>query len=85
MSKQSSKLLADNPYRSLRIGLHDNRMLNLTPFFSPEWFTDAFIKLFGYPLFYFNSMWNRLFDRFFYSLLLIRSLVFIVRLLSTIF
>ena len=23
-------------------------MLNLTPFFSPDWFTDAFIKLFGY-------------------------------------
>ena len=24
-------------------------MFNLTPFFSPDWFTDAFIKLFGYP------------------------------------
>ena len=49
MSKQSSgKLLPGNPYRSLRIGLHDS-MLNLTPFFSPERFTDAFIKLFGYP------------------------------------
>ena len=24
-------------------------MLNLTPFFSPDWFTDYFIKLFGYP------------------------------------
>ena len=24
-------------------------MLNLTPFFSTEWFTDAFIKIFGYP------------------------------------
>ena len=24
-------------------------MLNLTPFFSPAWFTDSFIKLFGYP------------------------------------
>ena len=24
-------------------------MFNLTTFFSPDWFTDAFIKLFGYP------------------------------------
>ena len=24
-------------------------MLNLTPFFYPDWFTDAFIKIFGYP------------------------------------
>ena len=51
MSKQSSALLPDNPYRSLRIGLHDY-MLNLTPFSSPDWFTDAFNKLFVYPLVY---------------------------------
>ena len=50
MSKQSSELLPDNPYRSLRIGLRTyDYMLNLTPFFSPDWFTDAFIKFFGYP------------------------------------
>ena len=47
MNQQSSGSLSDNPYRSLRIGLHDY-MLNLTSFFAPDWFTDAFIKLFGY-------------------------------------
>ena len=48
MNQQSHNSFPSNPYRSLRIGLHDY-MLNLTPFFSPDWFTDAFIKLFGYP------------------------------------
>ena len=38
----------DNPYNTLRIGLHD-RLLNLTPRFTPTWFSDAFIALFGYP------------------------------------
>ena len=47
MNQQSASPFPDNPYRSLRIGLHDY-MLNSTPFFSPDWFTDAFINLFGY-------------------------------------
>ena len=38
----------DNPYKTLRIGLHD-RLINLTPLFTPTWFSDAFIALFGYP------------------------------------
>ena len=38
----------DNPYNKLRIGLHD-RLINLTPLFTPTWFSDAFIALFGYP------------------------------------
>ena len=37
----------DNPYNTLRIGLHD-KLLNLTPFFTPTWFSDAFIAFFGY-------------------------------------
>ena len=37
-----------NPYNTLRIGLHD-RLINLTPLFTPTWFSDAFIALFGYP------------------------------------
>ena len=37
-----------NPYNTLRIGLHD-KLLNLTPVFTPTWFSDAFIALFGYP------------------------------------
>ena len=37
-----------NPYNALRIGLHDE-LLNLTPLFTPTWFSDAFIALFGNP------------------------------------
>ena len=37
-----------NHYNTLRIGLHD-KLLNLTPFFTPTWFSDAFMALFGYP------------------------------------
>ena len=37
-----------NPYNTLRIGLHD-KLLSLTPLFTPTWFSDAFIALFGYP------------------------------------
>ena len=37
-----------NPNNTLRIGLHD-RLLNLTSLFTPTWFSDAFIALFGYP------------------------------------
>ena len=38
----------NNPYNTLRIGLHDKHN-NLTPLFTPTWFSDAFIALFGYP------------------------------------
>ena len=38
----------DNPYNTLRIGLHD-KLLNLTPLFTPTWFSAAYIALFGYP------------------------------------
>ena len=48
MNKQSSEFLSYNPYRFLRICLYDY-MLNLPPFFSPDWFTDAFNKPIGYP------------------------------------
>ena len=40
----------DNPYNTLRVGLHD-RLINLTPLFTPTWFSDAFIALFGYPFY----------------------------------
>ena len=36
-----------NLYNTLRIGLH-NILLHLTPLFTPTWFSDAFIALFGY-------------------------------------
>ena len=38
----------ENPYNTLRIGLHD-KFLNLTHIFTPTWFSDAFIAFFGYP------------------------------------
>ena len=38
----------ENPYNTLRIGLHD-KLINLTPLFTPTWFSDAFMALFGYP------------------------------------
>ena len=37
-----------NSYNTLGIGLHD-RLNNLTPLFTPTWFSDAFIALLGYP------------------------------------
>ena len=37
-----------NPYNTLRNGFHD-KLLNLIPLFTPTWFSDAFIALFGYP------------------------------------
>ena len=38
----------ENPYNTLRIVLHD-KFLNLTPLFTPTWFSGAFIAFFGYP------------------------------------
>ena len=43
-----SHISQPNPYITLLIGLHD-KLLNLTPIFTPTWFADAFIALFGYP------------------------------------
>ena len=38
----------ENPYKTLRIGLHD-KVINLTLLLTPIWFSNAFIALFGYP------------------------------------
>ena len=38
----------ENPYNTLRIGLHD-KVIYPNPLFTPTWFSDAFIALFGYP------------------------------------
>ena len=38
----------DSPDNTLRIGLHD-KLIILTPLFTPTWFADAFIALFGHP------------------------------------
>ena len=37
-----------NPYNTLRIGLHD-KLINLAPLFTRNWFSDVFIALLGYP------------------------------------
>ena len=37
-----------NPCNHLRIGIHDH-LLNLLPFFNPDWFSQDFITFFGYP------------------------------------
>ena len=37
----------ENLYCTLRIGLHD-KLISLTPLFTPAWFADAFFALFGY-------------------------------------
>ena len=44
LSEESTELLLDNPYKPLRIG-----MTTCFAFLTPEWFTDAFNKLLGYP------------------------------------
>ena len=38
----------ENTCKTLRIGLH-YKLINLTPLFTPTWFSDAFIAIFGYP------------------------------------
>ena len=43
-----------NPYNTLRIGLHD-KLINLTPLFTPTYFSDAFIAFFGYPCYILNQ------------------------------
>ena len=35
-------------YNTLPIGFYD-KLINATPLFTPTWFSDAFITLFGYP------------------------------------
>ena len=66
MSNQPSEVMADIPYQSLRFSLYDF-MLNLTPFLTPDWCTDAFIKLFGHlcyiltqcGIYFFNALFLR--------------------------
>ena len=76
MSKQSFELLSNNTYKSGRIGPHDY-MVNLTSFFfTPEWFTDTFIKLFRYAC-YILTQGGIYFCCFSFNLLSTHSLVYI--------
>ena len=54
----------ENPYNTLRIGLHD-KLITLTPLFTPTWFSDAFIALFGYP-YYILTQCGIYFSSFFF-------------------
>ena len=57
-----------NPYNTLRIGLHD-KLLNLTPLFTPTWFSDAFIALFGYLVTFLHNEAYTFLPFFLYKLL----------------
>ena len=46
-----SDISQTNPYSTLCIGLHD-KLINLTPLFTPTWFSDAFLTIFGYPRYF---------------------------------
>ena len=48
MHNEQQSHTGSNPYNQLRIGLHDH-LLHLLPLFNPNWFSQAFISLFGYP------------------------------------
>ena len=68
-----------NPYNTLRIRLHD-KLLNLTPLFTPTWFSDAFIAFFGYPC-YILTQYGIYFSTFFFVQ---ATLTLIVKLYKTI-
>ena len=46
----------DNPYNTLRRGLHD-KLPNLTPLFTSTWFSEAFCHI-CVPILHSNTMWN---------------------------
>ena len=56
----------DNPYKTLRIELHD-KLINLAPLFTPTWFADAFFCTFWIPLLYSYSISNIFFYISFYT------------------
>ena len=69
----------DNPYNTLRISLHD-KLLNLTPLFTPTWFSDGFITLFWISLLCSYSVWNI----FFYISFVQATITLIIKLYKTI-
>ena len=71
----------DNPYNTLRIGLYD-KLLNLTPLFTPTWFSDAFIALFGYPC-YILTQCGLYFSTFFFVQATITLIIKMYKTVST--
>ena len=67
-----------NPYNHLRIGLQDH-LLNLLPIFNPNWFSQAFIILIGYPCYILTQC-----GIYFSTFLFIRAvLIFLLRFYRT--
>ena len=68
-----------NPYNHLRIGEHDH-LLNLSPLFNPDWFSQAFINFFGYPCYVLTQCGN-----YFSTFLFVREvLIFLLKFYRTI-
>ena len=74
---------ANSPHESRnnkqRTGLHDKRIIS-TPLFTPTWFSDAFIALFGYPC-YILTQCGKYFSSFFF---IQATLFLIIKLFKTI-
>ena len=60
---------SDNPYNTLRIGLHD-RLLNLTPLFTPTWFSDALLHFLDTLVIFSHNVEYTFLHSFLYKLLL---------------
>ena len=70
----------DNTYKTVRIGLHD-KLINLTPLFTPTWFSDAFFTLLGYPCYILTQ-----FGIYFSTFLFVQATItLIIKLYKTIF
>ena len=79
MHNEQHSHTGSNPYNHLRIGLHDHLLYSL-PLFNPIWFSQAFIKLFGYPCYILTQC-----GIFFSTFLFIREvLTFLLRFYRTI-
>ena len=63
-----SHIAQTNPYNTLRIGIHD-KLLNLTPVFTPTWFSDASFHYLTIwiSMLYPQSMWNLFFNISFHT------------------
>ena len=57
MHNEQHSHTGSNPYYHLRIGLHDH-LLNLLPLLNSNWFSQAFINLFGYPCYILTQCGN---------------------------
>ena len=79
MHNEQQSHTGSNPYNHVRIGLLDH-LLNLLPLFNTNWFSQAFITLFGYPCYILTQC-----GIYFFTFLFIREvLTFLLRFYRTI-